>query len=70
MGGGAYVETPVVEEKKPELVPLTKEAIQEYLDKAIGSWRESKEEHAKFYVDAFQSVRVSLIGELLAPKEA
>jgi hypothetical protein len=69
MGGSAYVETPEVEEKKPELVPLTKEAIQAYLDKAIITWRDSKEEHAKFYIDAFQSVRTSLLGELLPPKE-
>jgi hypothetical protein len=72
MGGGAYADEGAAPqpEKKPEVVPMTKEAIQAYLDKAITSWRESKEEHAKYYVDAFQSVRVSLIGELLAEKEA
>jgi hypothetical protein len=54
----------------------TRKEIKEYLDNAIRSWRgrkdASKEEEeiliASCYVDAFQSVRVSIFDELL-PKE-
>lgn len=55
------------------LVPLTEEAIKKYLDDAIGRWRvlrstaaDHENEHTcACYVDAFQSVRTSLFGELL-----
>ena len=49
------------------------EDIKEYLDKSIMNWRRSKENADNqedmlvcgCYVDAYQSVRVSLFGELL-----
>ena len=62
--------------KEPALEPtvaFTPEAIKEYLDVAIGRWREAKknshtkaaETMASCYIDAYQSVRVSLFGEKL-----
>lgn len=42
------------------------EEIKQYLDKAIDSWRKKdneKNEIAKYYIDAFQSVRISIFGE-------
>lgn len=47
--------------------------LREYLDHAIRSWRKEKIEAlteedkliASCYIDAFQSVRVSMLGELL-----
>ena len=52
---------------------ISKQEIQDYLDDAIRNWRNRKEEYnneenkliAMCYIDAFQSVRVSLLGELL-----
>jgi len=59
---------------KKDTVDFTPEAVKAYLDKCIRYWRSVRDnpEHAKremgsFYVDAFQSVRVSLFGELLSP---
>ena len=57
-------------------VPLEEESIKEYLDNAIIHWRglkkkvKNKEEElmAICYIDAYQSVRVSLFERLL-PKE-
>ena len=54
-------------------VPFTEVEIKNYLDRAIETWRKrrndshSKAEHemAIHYIDAFQSVRRSLFGELL-----
>ena len=56
-----------------DVVPFEKEKVKEYLDDAIKVWRKRKEEAkneedkliAICYVDAFQSVRISLFGELL-----
>ncbi len=53
-------------------VPLTREAIAEYLDGAIRYWRNLRANSddsyhalmACYYIDAFISVRVSLTGEL------
>lgn len=52
---------------------LTEERVASYLDGAINRWREIRDsedhEHkaiAHYYIDAFQSVRVSLLGEGLA----
>lgn len=45
--------------------------IRDYLDAAITKWRvirDAEGEHADiapFYIDAYQSARVSLVGELL-----
>ncbi len=52
---------------------LTKQEVQEYLDKCIRKWRQERDSGkseqtrsvAIYYVDAFQSVRISLLGELL-----
>ncbi|HEC66692.1 MAG TPA: hypothetical protein ENI23_15555 [bacterium] len=60
-----------------DTIDFTKEAIREYLDGCIRYWRdlrdaaESPEQaiQATCYVDAFQSVRTSLFGELLPSKE-
>lgn len=49
------------------------EELREYLDKAIRRWREvlkdSKDEKnklvAKCYIDAYQSVRLSILGKIL-----
>jgi len=55
-------------------VPFTEKDIKDYLDGAIRNWRKIRDESvvdshiAPYYVDAFQSVRVSLFGEML-PKE-
>ena len=50
-------------------VEFSKEAIKNYLDTAIRRWRKSADSievgYAQYYIDAFQSVRVSLFGELL-----
>lgn len=55
-------------------VPFTREDIKGYLDRAIGSWRAKRGElivntpdfvMTGHYIDAFQSVRISLFGELL-----
>ena len=60
-----------------ETVEFTKEAIGEYIDDAIRAWRlkrdsgiktpfDAEQSHiASHYVDAYQSVRTSLFGELL-----
>lgn len=52
---------------------LTHDEIKEYLDDAIRHWRKKRDNAttdgdkvmAVCYVDAFQSVRVSIFGELL-----
>ena len=63
-------------------LPFTEEDIKAYLDDAIRNWRERKIKAddpftpfsgddkliASCYIDAFQSVRMSLFGDLL-PKE-
>lgn len=46
-------------------VPFRKKKVINYLDKCIKYWRKSKEKYSIYYVDAFQSVRSSLIGKLL-----
>ncbi len=47
-------------------VPFTEEGIKVYLDDAITHWREcAPTDMRSHYVDAYQSVRVSLFGELL-----
>lgn len=52
---------------------MTQDELRDYLDDSIRAWREQRdsnigraEEHtATCYIDAFQSVRVSVFGELL-----
>lgn len=57
-----------------QTVLFTPDAVRNYLDDAIRSWREQRDEHEPgtdqhvmgvYYVDAFQSMRVSLFGEML-----
>jgi hypothetical protein len=61
-----------------ETVEFTREAVKEYLDGAIRHWRRLRDKQpeavreecmATYYVDAFQSVRVSLFGEVLGEEE-
>jgi hypothetical protein len=64
-------ETPKFESinRPSKTIPFSKEEVKEYLDRAIKFWREKrdneKSEMAIYYIDAFQSVRMSLFGELL-----
>ncbi len=52
-------------------VPFEESKVKEYLDNCIVFWREQRESGgemsaiAVYYVDAFQSMRTSLFGELL-----
>jgi len=59
-----------------ETVKFTEEKVKEYLDGCIRNWRkvgdngvpgmpEYDKNIATYYIDAYQSVRVSLFGELL-----
>ena len=52
-----------------ETIDFTEEEVKAYLDAAITHWRGCPpSEMRSHYVDAFQSVRTSIFGELL-PKE-
>lgn len=71
------------ERRKKEIIPFTEEHVKEYLDTAIRKWRKRKVEArmlsvgpdniattiSECYVDAFQSVRTTLFGELLPTEE-
>ena len=52
-------------------IEFTPEAVKSYLDKCILFWMKQKDRHVDvdsksiYYIDAFQSVRVSLFGEML-----
>ena len=46
-------------------VPFTKEDILKHIDECITFWRKDKRNFAEFYVDAYQSMRMSIFGELL-----
>ena len=54
-----------------KLIPLTKIDVKNYLDECIIFWRNKRDASemdsvmSNYYIDAFQSVRVSLFGELL-----
>lgn len=56
---------------EPHVVNDAKEALeavcdmQEYLDRCIMFWRKDKHDYAKYYIDAFQSIRTSIFGEVL-----
>ena len=51
-------------------VPLTEEGVKAYLDEAIDYWRNQRDQEgenkivAPYYVDAFQSIRKALFGEM------
>lgn len=59
---------PILHAKNPD-----RQAIRKYLDESIRFWREDRDEghgdaeteQAIHYIDAFQSVRKSLLGETL-----
>lgn len=62
--------------KPGDTIPLTDERVKGYLDGCITSWRKTRETSREYknnmgvqvadcYIDAFQSVRTSLFGELL-----
>ena len=58
-------------------IPFAEKDVKNYLDKAIKAWRIKKIEAVSdeykmlsgCYIDAFQSVRISLFGELLEKEE-
>ena len=64
-----------------EMVPFTETDVKAYLDKAILFWRKKRNDApstpegtklvvmARHYVDAYQSVRVSLFGDRLPVEE-
>ncbi len=61
-----------------DCVEFKEKAVREYLDRAITKWREVRnsetpdsaaQSKADHYVDAFQSIRVSLFGEVLQDKD-
>jgi len=49
-------------------VPFEKPVVMEYIDNCIRFWRkkrETEDDMAAIYVDAYQSIRMSLFGEFL-----
>lgn len=52
-----------------DVVPFIKDDVMLYLDLAIMRWRLRRDndgsEIAEYYIDAYQSVRTSLFGEIL-----
>lgn len=55
-------------ETKTKITDFEKDAVKDYLDTNIRYWRAEREysiDPAKYYIDAYQSVRMSLFGELL-----
>lgn len=61
--------TEIKKTENKNVVSFTPEAVKDYLDRCIRFWRKHQDEKIKvFYIDAFQSVRVSLFGETL-PRE-
>ena len=56
-----------------ETIEFEETAVKQYLDDAITFWRIKRDKEneplAPAYIDAFQSVRISLFGELLPVKE-
>ena len=59
--------------QKVQTIPFTESDIKEYLDRSITHWRwqrdetllEEEGEEAACYIDAFQSMRLTLFGEEL-----
>ena len=54
-------------------IPFTEKDVKEYLDECIKYWREIRDNNkstmANHYIDAFQSVRTSLFGDILPPEK-
>ncbi|MDF1536078.1 MAG: hypothetical protein P1S46_06180 [bacterium] len=50
-------------------VDFTEEAVLSYLDECINFWRNKRDKEedpmAIYYIDAFQSVRISIFGDIL-----
>lgn len=62
------VPKPAQIEASVNVIPFTQDAVKTLLDNFIGFWRlehDKGDEGALYYVDAYQSVRMSLFGELL-----
>jgi len=72
---GNHIKLSFDKEKKAEGIGFTKKEVKEYLDGCIRYWRKQRDEKGKYseiavyYIDAFQSVRTSLFGELLPKGE-
>lgn len=75
---GNYIGLSFSKEKKAEGIGFTKREVKEYLDGCIRYWRNQRDNAserrdikvmATYYIDAFQSVRTSLFGELLPKGE-
>jgi len=62
---------------KPQYGPgflkiMRKRTFRDYLDESIQAWRSSKlsgNEHAVYYIDAFQNVRSTVFGETLQEED-
>ena len=58
-----------------ERIEFTESKVKEYLDGRIRYWRNQRDNNTPYtqiapcYIDAFQSVRTSLFGELLAKEK-
>lgn len=67
---GDYIGFRFSKEKKMERIGFTEKEVKKYLDGCIRYWRKWRDKGgsktASYYIDAFQSVRTSLFGELLA----
>lgn len=65
-------------EEISEVIPFTKEAVKMLLDKCIKLWRQKRDESSEagivsscvYYIDAYQSIRLALFGELLEEEES
>lgn len=53
-----------VKESIPPRIVFTEGGIKEYLDSCIDYWRGQKTAEALIHIDAYQSMRTSLFGEL------
>lgn len=56
-----------------DTIKFNPDKVKRYLDSCINFWRKERDEEgsliAKYYIDAYQSVRNSLFGELLLPND-
>jgi len=55
----------MVKTESGKIIIFEPDAVREYLDQCIRFWRKVDYPFARYYINAFQSVRVSLFGELL-----
>lgn len=57
----------------PKTIPFKKSEVKNYLYRCVLHWRVKDaegDEVAKYYIDAFQSVHISLFGKLVPPNKA